>query len=156
MTGLAVQEIDHVWQQMDDRPERLNCALGAAGDIQDEGLPACAAEAAAEDGELSVLESFGAHDFGDTFDELVAYRAGYFGRDITRGNSRAACRDNKIGAGTGVEKRVSDLGGVIGNDGGTKNVEIVVGKKVGNGGTGEIFAVAVEGRIRDGDDDGGH
>lgn len=102
-----------------------------------------------------MLETIRTHAFWDSVDQLLAHFFCNFGSDVTRSDPCTASGDNEIGAATGVEQRVFDLGIVVGDDGTAQDLKSGGVEPIGYAGPGEIFAFAVKGGVGDGDDDGG-
>src|SRR3569832_673207 len=95
VSRVAMKQVERVSEQIDDGFERIACAVGTAGQVQDDTLPADAAQPATEYCEASFLPSGRTHQFRDTVNEAIADFACGFGRDVTRGDPGATKKNNK-------------------------------------------------------------
>ena len=70
--------------------------LGLPGRFRISGLPANAAKPTAQNRERRMLQTRGAHFFGNAIDELGTHRARRFGGDIARGDARSSRSDDQL------------------------------------------------------------
>lgn len=146
-----------VRQQVQHGLKRGDRAARTAGQVQDDGLAAGAAQAAAEGGKGCLGQAGGAHLFGNAFDEAIADGACGLRCDVTGSDAGAAGGDDEAG-GSGVEPEcLFKLWLVVGDEEDGVDGEPCVGKDAGDCGTGEVFSFAGGAGVADGDDDGaGH
>ncbi|HKR27940.1 MAG TPA: hypothetical protein VJS11_10805 [Acidobacteriaceae bacterium] len=83
-------------------------AFRAAGEVENEGRSADAAEAAAKDREGRLTAAFGAHQLGNTFEHAVTDCARGFGGDVPAADAGTAGRYDEAAAAGGGSDRGMD------------------------------------------------
>ena len=146
-----------VGQQVQHGLQRRNSTAWTAGQVQHKGLPAGAADAAAESSERRLSQAGGTHLFGDAVEQTVADGACGFRGNIARcdpgpaGGDDQPC-DLRVLAESFLEQRL-----LVGNQNNGIDGETCVGKEAGDGGPGEVVALAGRAGVADSDDNGaGH
>ena len=139
-------------KKREDGFERRARAGGAAGKIDDERTAEASTDRAAEGSIGRVLYALGAHALGEALDDAIADEAGGLGGDIARGQSSASGGDDEVGFTRVMAESLGDLVDFVGEDAsrdrGAKGF-----KDGGDGGSGEVFALAVETTVADGEGD---
>lgn len=114
MVGAAGEQIEGVRDEGQDGVERCLRAGGTARQIDDEGVAEGAADGAAERGKRGVAEAFGAHEFGQSFDEAFADLPRGLGGDVAGCQTGAAGGDNQLAGGGVVPERRGDPVDLVG------------------------------------------
>lgn len=123
MFRIPGEQLKRVRKYVNHGLERFDRTFGAARQIQDDGIAANAAEAAAQGRERSVARALGAHALGDAFEEAIAEGAGSFGSDIARGDAGSPGGDHQTSFFEQLQNGGANGGFFVGNDAGGGDVK---------------------------------
>ena len=110
------QQLSRMWNQLRNSLQRFDRPGRTPRQIQNERLPAHAANPSAKRRKRSLLAALAPHALCHAIQEPIAYRTGGLRRDIACSDSSSAGRHDKLHLARQANQQILNLNGIVRND----------------------------------------